>query len=42
MFTEYFICHTKQKADREVSQDNMSAREGLRAENWKLTEIIVC
>ena len=34
MFTKYFKCNTKQKTDREASQDNKSAREGLGA--WKV------
>ena len=45
MFTKYFTCSTKQKTDREASQDNSSAREELekwKSEKWKLTEIIVC
>ena len=34
IFTKYFTCNTKQKTDREVSQDNKSAREELGA--WKV------
>ena len=34
MFTKYFTCNTKQKTDREASQDNESAREVLGA--WKV------
>ena len=34
MFTKYFTCNTKQKADRQVSQDSKSAREELGA--WKI------
>ena len=32
MFTKYFTCNTKQKTDREVGQDNKSAR----------AQIIIC
>ena len=31
MFTKYFLCNTKQKTDREASQDNKSPREDLGA-----------
>ena len=34
MFTKYFTCNTKQKIDREASQDNEIAREELGA--WKV------
>ena len=34
MFTAYSTCNTKQKTDREASQDNKSAREELEA--WKV------
>ena len=34
MLTKYFTCNTKQKTDREASQDNESAREELAA--WKV------
>ena len=31
MFTQYFTCNTKQKTDREATQDNKSVREELEA-----------
>ena len=34
MFTKYFTCNMKQKADRQASQDSKSAREELGA--WKI------
>ena len=42
MFTKYLICNTKQKTDREASQDNKSARKKFGPEKWKITEIIFC
>ena len=41
MFTKYFTCNTKQKTNREVSQDNEGAREELGAWKVEITEIIV-